>query len=424
MTAVKLIIITAAVLLAALLTGWPLLDRLFYALVGLGLLAFAWSLVSLRGVRLSRRPTMERGQVGQVFTERLRLENASRLGKLWVEVADQSTLPGHRADLVTPLPGHSVREWTVSTVLTHRGRFQIGPVSLRSGDPFGLFPVDRPVRGTREVLVYPTVVPLSRVTVPGGDLAGDSRTHIRTPHVSPTAGGLRDYAPGDSLNRIAWAQTARLGRLVAKEFEQDPTADIWIVLDMDRTAHSDADVPALAGGAREPWRRSTGEFSVMLAASLGAHFLEQKRAIGLLAAGQHHEVLPVDRGPRQLTKLLEALSVLQPVGSVSLGVLLMAEAARFRRHSTLLIVTPTTDERWTPELGALVRSGIHASAILVDAGTFGGPESPLLLVGQLAALRVSTVVLNREDNVAMALSQLDAGPPASRPPRWPGRARP
>ena len=205
MNALKLALAAAVALAAAQLSGWPLLDRLFYALAGLGLLALVLSLISLRGVRVARRPATDRGQVGQFFRERLRLENAGRLGKLWVEVDDHSTLPGHQASLVTSLPGRGAREWTVSTRLQRRGRFRLGPLRLRSGDPFGLFPVQRAVRGTIDLLVYPAVVPLPSVALPAGDLPGDSNAHGRTPHATPIVAGIRDYAPGDSFNRIAWA---------------------------------------------------------------------------------------------------------------------------------------------------------------------------------------------------------------------------
>lgn len=422
MNAVKLALAAAAVLVAAQVTGWPLLDRLFYALAGLGLAALGLSLVSLRGLHVTRRPAADRGQVGQLFSERLRLENRGRLGKLWVEVEDYSTLPGHLASLVTPLPGRGAREWTVTTRLQRRGRFQLGPLRLRAGDPFGLFPVQRAVRATTELLVYPAVVPLPSVALPAGELPGDSHTHQRTAHVAPNVAGIRDYAPGDSLNRIAWGPTARLGRLIVKEFELDPTADIWLVLDMDRAVHYGSEygsdehrAPSHEGGAPdplladEPWRASTEEFAVVVAASLGVHFLEQKRAVGLLAAGQHREVIPTDRGPRQVMKLLEALAMIGAEGGTGLGELLTAEAARFSRHSTLLIVTPSTDERWTPALAALLRGGIRAGVVLVEASTFGGPASPLLLVGQLAALHVPAFVLRRTDDLGRALAQASAG---------------
>jgi uncharacterized protein (DUF58 family) len=53
-------------------------------------------------------------------------------------------------------------------------------------------------------------------------------------YVTTNVAGVREYAPGDSFNRIHWPSTARAGRLIVKEFELDPTADIWLFLDMQR----------------------------------------------------------------------------------------------------------------------------------------------------------------------------------------------
>ena len=60
MNAVKLAVAALAVLLAAQVSGWGLLDYLFYVLVGLGLVAAPLSGLSLRGVTLERRPHLPR----------------------------------------------------------------------------------------------------------------------------------------------------------------------------------------------------------------------------------------------------------------------------------------------------------------------------------------------------------------------------
>jgi uncharacterized protein (DUF58 family) len=415
--ALRLVLVTAAVLLAAQISGWPLLDRLFYVLIGLLALALGLSLLSPRGLRLLRSSGGDRGQVGQVFTEHLRLENASPVGKLWVEIDDLSTLPGHHASRVVALPGRGQQQWTVSTPLARRGRFHLGPVIARGGDPFGLFPVQRALPGTSELVVYPACLPLADVPLLSGSLAGGSATRGRTPHLTPNVAGLREYTPGDSFNRIAWSATARLGRMMVKEFDLDPTADVWLVLDMQHAVHVGGSAEAAAGGWPEPWRESTEEFGVVVAASLGQHFLARKRAVGLLAAGQHHEVIAADRGPRQLVKLLEALAVIRAEGWAGLGEVLIAEAARFGRHSTLVIITPATDERWLPALSTLVQGNLHAAVVLVEAATFGPAPSPLLLVSQLAAMRVPALLLKRHDDLNLALSQ-PAALPTGGPPPW------
>ena len=55
----------------------------------------------------------------------------------------------------------------------------------------------------------------------------------RNTEVSPYAISVRDYYPGDPLRRIDWKTTARLDKLMVKEFEEDPQATVWILLDGD-----------------------------------------------------------------------------------------------------------------------------------------------------------------------------------------------
>ncbi len=78
---------------------------------------------------------------------------------------------------------------------------------------------------------------------------------------------------------------------MVREFELDPSADIWIVLDLAR------DVQAGAGA------ESTEEYGVTATASLAKLFLGQGRSVGLVS---QQVTLPADRGPRQLERMLEA----------------------------------------------------------------------------------------------------------------------
>ena len=126
------------------------------------------------------------------------------------------------------------RPWsgTRARVCVRRGRFHLGPIELRSGDPLGIFTSRLEFGETPEVIVYPAVVELREAGIPEGALSGGSALERRTPHVTPNVAGVRDYTPSDGFNRISWSATARLGRLMVKEFDQDPTADVWIVLDL------------------------------------------------------------------------------------------------------------------------------------------------------------------------------------------------
>jgi uncharacterized protein (DUF58 family) len=161
--------------------------------------------------------------------ERLSLRNTSRVPKLWLEVRDHSDLPGHEASLVVDslAPGHE-RVWVARSICRERGRFRLGPLSLTTGDPFGLFQVTRQVPQTNHIVVYPMTFELPDFTLPLGPMPGGDALRRRTHYVTANASGVRDYAPGDSFNRIHWRSTARRDRLISKEFELDPLSDIWL----------------------------------------------------------------------------------------------------------------------------------------------------------------------------------------------------
>ena len=75
---------------------------------------------------------------------------------------------------------------------------------------------------------------VSSFVVSVGDLPGGAATQRRTHYVTPNASGVREYFWGDSFNRIAWSTTARTGKLMVKEFELDPTTDVWVLVDLQQ----------------------------------------------------------------------------------------------------------------------------------------------------------------------------------------------
>ena len=232
MGALKIILLIVAALVFGEVTGQSVADHLALALLAVLIAAWVWSRVSLRGLSLRRETAADRAQVGQPLRETVEIRNADRLGKLWLEVVDHSTLPNHSVGRVVHVRGRGAVRWDTETRCVRRGRYRLGPLTLRSGDPLGLFPARLSVPESREVIVYPATLDLRDVAMPSGTLAGGSALERRTPIVTPSVAGVRDYTPGDSFNRISWSATARFGRLMVKEFDLDPTADVWLVLDL------------------------------------------------------------------------------------------------------------------------------------------------------------------------------------------------
>jgi uncharacterized protein (DUF58 family) len=350
--------------------------------------------------------------------ERFVVRNQGWVPKLWLEVRDRSTLPQHLVSrVISPLGARRMHTWTVKTRCLQRGRYTLGPLTLTSGDPFGLFQSSRRVDevGERPFLVYPATVDVPAFAPLVGFLPGGDTIRRRTPYVTTNVAGVRDYAPGDSFNRIHWASTARTGRLISKEFELDPTADVWLFLDLERAAQAEAVWARLATERepRLPWEPgpdlflvpSTVEYGVTIVASLAKYFLAQDRAVGFIGYSQHREVIPADRGERQLAKVLETLAVIRPEGRIPLAEIITAEGTHLRRNATAIIVTPTDQNYWIAAARDMTQRGVRAIAVLIDPHSFGHPRSNTKLAAELAASGIETYLVREGDDLSTALAR-------------------
>jgi uncharacterized protein (DUF58 family) len=287
---------------------------------------------------------------------------------------------------------------------------------LSTSDPFGFFPMERDISATTNVVVYPHTVDVHQFALPVGVLSGGDALRRRTHYITTNAAGVRDYAPGDSFGRIHWPSTARRNRLIVKEFELDPLADIWILPDMSGFEHvqGDAPRPTIISDDIPAWMRlgeaafrlpeSTEEYVVTIAASLAQYFLRGDRAVGMLAYGQSHEVIQPDRGERQINRILEILAVLRARGEVSVGDVLHAEGHLLPRGTTVIVITPQTTQTWVTAARQQMRRGLRIVNVLVNPASFGGPRSSEPLAQLLEASSMPTYLINSGDDLTAVLS--------------------
>jgi uncharacterized protein (DUF58 family) len=378
--------------ISALSTGFWLPTRLAYVILFGIPIIYVWAKANTRDLDVSVERPNDRLQEGQEMVERITIKNRGWFTKLWLEVEDLSTVPGHQAKRVIALGPRESTTWRHHTICRRRGLFTVGPVQITTGDPFGFFRYRSTYGHQQTVLVYPRATELPNFYVPPANLPGEGRFRRRTHYVTPNAAGIRAYEYGDSLNRIHWPSTARTGDLMVKLFELDPASDIWIILDLDGSVH--------VGEGDD----GTEEFSVNLAASIARYFLMANRSVGFISFGRRLFVEEAERGAQHYTRILEALALSTADGDVPIGSLINEEGKRFGRHSTLVVITPSTSEEWVASLQFLAQRGVRVSAVLLEPTTFGGEESSLMVFGALAAAEIYTYMVKRSDNIMTALS--------------------
>ena len=377
---------------AALATGFWLLFRLAYLVAVAVPLLYLWTRSMVRGVEVEVLRRDRRVSRGRALRGRVAIRSRSWLPKVWLEVEDRSTLPGHAARRVVTLGRRGVDLWNYETPALRRGLYEVGPVTVSAADPFGFFRLSRSFGERVEVLVYPNAPELPSLYVPPANLPGDGRFRRRTQNVTPNVSGLRAYEPGDSLSRVHWPATARTGGLMVKLFELDPASDIWVLLDLEREAH--------AGEGDD----GTEEAAVLAAASVARHFVAANRSVGLIACGADLRVDEPSRGANHYTRILESLALARADGGVPLAQVLLRESRRFGRHTTVVAVTPSPRDDWALALVALGARGVKVAAVLLEGETFGAARSSLGVYGTLTAGGVHTYTLRQRDDLVQALA--------------------
>jgi uncharacterized protein (DUF58 family) len=304
---------------------------------------------------------------------------------------DSSTLPEHRAGYVASMGGRKRAIWRARSLCRQRGRFQLGPVTATSGDPFGLFRRRITLTTAQEILVLPRVYPLANFHLFSGGLPGRGSSARRSFQTTTTATSIREYANGDPMSRIHWRSSARYNKLMVKEFDLDPAVDAWIFLDLH------ADVQAGEGEA------STEEYGVTIAASLATYLLRQDLSVGMIINGERREVLPLDRGERQIERALELLAVVTSGFGPDLREALALDAFHFGRNAMAIVITPSNVRDWHESVRHLQMRGVQVAVIGLDAASFEDlpPDEDTLALLEGAGVAVMRVQYG--DSIAQVL---------------------
>ncbi|GIL15922.1 MAG: hypothetical protein BroJett039_10950 [Chloroflexota bacterium] len=414
-----LIVIWAVLANLAIATNRDIFFRLSYLILLIVGAAFLWALYSVQSFRLERAILTLRAQVGKIVEERITAVSTGRVPKLWLELVDGGNMPGHPVGRVLSAMSPRVRySFLVRSLCRLRGRFRLGPITASSGDPFGLFVFHRTLPETeRALVVYPLTLDLPQFAPSLGNLRGGDTRFQRTHHVTTNVSGTREYAPGDSYNRIHWNSVARYDRLIVKEFELDPTADVWILLDLERGIHAgawweqawyereveEAWMLEIKAEQLAPIAPNTEEYAVTCAASIAKYFLDKQRAVGLVASNHENLYAQPDRGERQLTRLLEMLAVAESNGGEPFASLIARETATMNRSVTLVLITPSAQVAWIQYAQDLRRRGFHLIVILIDASSFGIGVNFAPIVGELTASGIITYIVRQGDDLRAVL---------------------
>ena len=283
-------------------TGFGLFYRLLYLLIGTAIVGYVWNWLSMRNLGASAERGTRQALVGDLLKEEITVRNDSHVPKHALEVRDLTDMPGHGGGNVLSLYGRNSQTWPLEIRARKRGAYSVGPVEIANGDPFGMFRRERRFGTAEDVLIFPRTHNLPEFEIPPADISGDSSVRRRSHTVTPHASSVREYAPGDSLSRVHWASSAKMGKLMSKEFDLGRASEVWVLVDLEKNVH--------AGELEE----STDEYAVSIGASLARRYLEANLPVGLLAYGDKRYFLAAETGTGQYQRIMEYLALSKAEG--------------------------------------------------------------------------------------------------------------
>jgi len=373
------------------------------ALAGWG--AQSWARWSLRRVTYQRLAPEDRAFAGDRVELDLRLSNDKLLPLAWIDIREhfpRGMIEGDAGEFAQSAQVSVVQtDWRLSLwahqratrrydlYCPDRGVYEIGPARLLSGDPFGLFQDEREEARRTRIIVYPRTVPLGELALPArrpfGELPGGDPVFEDPSRVL----GVRDYRPGDTLRRVDWNATARLGKLQSRVYDPSASLHLLICLNTQTT------VPVWAGVVPDVLERS-----ITVAASIAREAFESRYSVGLIANASYPEAdrsirIPPGRRAEQFIRMLEALAIVTPFVVEPLAAMLDREEHRLVLGTTIVVISGLM----TPELAStLLRLRRRGHTVLV-LKTGAAPWDDDLLAGAVEVRDLSYVDLPWREQV-------------------------
>lgn len=195
-------------------------------------LALLWRQSCLVRLSVTKRLSPLRVPAGDAARIDLELHNfgTRRTPVLQLHDAVAGT-PGFNVEVAPIAPQRTVHaSYRLSTA--SRGVQEVGPVTVRDSDPFGLVQRDRQIPGVLRLVVHPRLEIIGTPRIDASEDSLLSRQRRQSLGLSDEDfDGLRPYTPGDDLRRVHWLSSARQDELQVRQKRPPRHGLLTVVID-------------------------------------------------------------------------------------------------------------------------------------------------------------------------------------------------
>lgn len=306
-------------------------------------------------VRLARRLPPP-ASAGEVMSYPVLVENLGRRAAYEVAIEERGLpadlRPVGEAPVLARLGPGERAQVTLRLSCPRRGAYEVRRLQAATCFPAGLCKVPRAQRARERVLVYPRFQRLERFEVPHG------RNY--QPGGLPVASkvgesceffGTREFREGDLPRDIHWPSSARTGRLIVRELQEEYFVRLAMVLDVE---------------ARSRRAEELFERSLSVSAAIADVLARQEYVVDIFAAGPQVYRFQAGRALAHFENILEILACLEPGDRLDMRALEAALLPEAPRLSAVVLVMMDWDEPRAGLVRALKEHGVGVRVLCMD----------------------------------------------------------
>jgi uncharacterized protein (DUF58 family) len=311
------------------------------ALLAVSIVLLTYSFISLVANRSSqlypnRQISNEKiFEDGSIKTELRLLNQGGKTG--FLEVRDKlptemDVIRGSNYTYLNLNPGQEARiRYTMKCPI--KGVYHLGPIQVRSHDPFNMFYSELEAEFDTTLTVFPQTREVKELYIKSRQpkiYPGEMR--VKMPGPGYEFFSIRDYIPGDPFKNINWKAYASTGRLLVNEHERESVSDITLVFDSRAVSNY--------GMTSD----NANLYGARAAATLANFFLKRRDSVQLVIYSDKVQTVKKGSGQKQLFEILTSLAGANPKGDIPLNGIVEVALPYMPRQSPVIIISSLDED--------------------------------------------------------------------------------
>lgn len=366
---------------------------LFYSFLPFAMYCIALSFYSLNELEVTRILPKSDYNAGESLKVTVIVKRAKSFPLFYLLIEDQLNdslkfSPQQKKSKALLLPGIK-KEFSYEYIIDElpRGEHLFESLTLRIGDPLGLFEKEKKVAVEGKIIVYPAYTELLYRSLENQYDSGLTASRERVQRDTSMATGVRDYQPGDRFSWINWKASAKRNVLMTKEFEQRQSHDVFVVMDCVPNKHF------------EP--------VVSFTASLLRAILKKGAQTGLLTISKERGTFPIRGGEQHLQQLFYHLAKIDAKCTMPFEKVLDTDGLFIQQTVSCMLVTAQLTKPLIEKASFLgQRKGGTITLFLIKGEKEATTDMERSLIG-IANARGVRVVLVQESEYMAAFSEVN-----------------